>query len=421
MKYPLFLLFVTAPLTNANDERSEESTLNERWKHCDTFIAPSSIEGAGWGVYAGRSFKENEVVEISPLFLTTEHVLPVIKNSALDDFVYGYPRYTDHEERNLASVIFGNAKMYNHNATPNVRLTNLGFEPTHDNPDSVRVLAWLATRDIETGEEMFNSYGYEDGGKEWFEQRRLEQRTSSQSVKTGHVFEQDSAKYCAKTYAGIGLPSWYDIEDSHHDDPMPFTMDTQRLHEDDNAVAISKEDVTSGTILEMAPALVVSKHHIENTLLAPLSIFWVDLNTEQQNIMKELYAKKEWIVQYQGPDTAWARINRFLRFQDVAIFPVAGNIGLVEKVNENSNCKLEISSSSSFLASGKVEDIEGAGILLTLIATSDIKAGESLRLDVPFSANDWELTLMFNEMRHTGQPIPDYLWERSGYDEVSLR
>ena len=51
-------------------------------ENCDVYLAPSEI--GGWGVYAGRSFEEGEVVEIAPRFLALKSEL--LHQSVLDDY-----------------------------------------------------------------------------------------------------------------------------------------------------------------------------------------------------------------------------------------------------------------------------------------------------------------------------------------------
>ena len=60
------------------------------WTHCEIFLAPSSVPGGGWGVFAGRDFKKGEIVEAALLFLPFAHDDPSILFSVVDDYIYGY-------------------------------------------------------------------------------------------------------------------------------------------------------------------------------------------------------------------------------------------------------------------------------------------------------------------------------------------
>lgn len=421
------LLLVGANSEGDNEDDEHENNNYQGWEpRCDTFLAPSSVEGSGWGVYAGRFFAKDEVVDIAPLYLSMPDHTPMIKNSILDDFDYGHVRYNvdTGTYEGLASVTFGNTMFYNHlGINPNIRLMSLGGEPAEGKPDFCQVASWVANRDIEAGEELFSSYGLDDGGQLWFAERGLVQRDirPEDSRKTGDVFDADSAKYCAKTLAGIGKPGWHKIETFERTNrKRPVTFDVQRLHPYDNPVTICKEHVSSGTVLEMAPGLIISKAYAEHSMLAPYCYFWTDLKAEQQAVMMDLYEKKEWVVQYQGPDTGWVRGDKFEGFEEIAILPVAGNIGLVMKVSpdDDPNCRLEITSSGSLTSAGGVEKSGSAGIILSLIATRTIESGEVLRLDMHESTHASALELLFNEIKLTGHPIPHHMQRRYEQHEV---
>jgi SET domain len=404
--------------------RDNEKDEPKEWEGCDTFLAPSSVEGSGWGVFAGRSFKKNEIVEIAPLVLAVDEDAPIVKNSVLNDYIYGSVRYNyeNKQLQHVAAVVFGNTMFYNHLATPNIAWLSFGREPASDGTIFTEAAGFGAIRDIDAGEELFSTYGLEDGGKQWFADRKLEQRASNgtASRKTGVVFAADSAKYCAKTLAGIGEPGWSKVnQELAGYGQSSHTISMERLHASDNTVTISKHDVLSGAVLEMAPALILNKAQVQNSLLAPFCIYWSDLNFEQQTIMAELYEKNEWIVQYQGWDTGWVRTNRINGWDEMAILPAAGNIGLVLKMSpteghkvsskEAPNCKLEITSSGSLTSAGGVENTGSAGIILSLIATRDIESGEILRVDLIDTSTDFEKKLLYIDMKSTGRPIPDHL------------
>ena len=89
------------------------------------FNLPCSIlDRCGYGVYAGRDFARDEIVELAPFFLSVEYHMPFVLHSALLDYVYGYKRWLlDHgssddgssEGRsvNLAAIVWGMTMWYN--------------------------------------------------------------------------------------------------------------------------------------------------------------------------------------------------------------------------------------------------------------------------------------------------------------------
>ena len=91
----------------------------EGWQSCDIFLAPSTT---GWGVYAARDFAKHETVEAIPLLVPVgeEESQRIIKNSVLDDYVYGYHRLNGEY---ASGVLFGYAMFFNHHPVQNVRVS----------------------------------------------------------------------------------------------------------------------------------------------------------------------------------------------------------------------------------------------------------------------------------------------------------
>lgn len=140
------------------------STLEQDDIACNVFMAPSKISGGGFGVFAARSFEKNEIVEFAPLFLPMDAPSPVLMNTVLDDYHYGYDSI--HSKDLMGVVVFGTGMFFNHDRDPNLLwTTNLGRgEPTNSDPDSCGSAFFIAKRPIARGEELFSSYGLEDGG-----------------------------------------------------------------------------------------------------------------------------------------------------------------------------------------------------------------------------------------------------------------
>ena len=101
------------------------------------------IEGKGRGVFAGKAFKKNDVLERSPvIILPIEEVTDL---SVLDSYSFDWDR--GH------AVVLGYGSLYNHSDTPNMRMEKIYNE--------LEVI-FIALRDIKEGEELTYQYG---GGK----------------------------------------------------------------------------------------------------------------------------------------------------------------------------------------------------------------------------------------------------------------
>ena len=143
----------------------------------------------------------------------------------------------------------------------------------------------------------------------------------------------------------------------------------------------------------------LSRELVKGTVFGGLVISWKDdLKEEHKEQLRILRQNEQVIVQHQGDDTSWRRIDRFDSFEDLAILPAAGNIGMVRRVGdaEGSNCQLVIHWQGAQHGS--------AGVTLELVATADIGVGEVLKLDLPPGGSAAELALLKDELELTGQP-----------------
>jgi hypothetical protein len=184
------------------------------------------------------------------------------------------------------------------------------------------------------------------------------------------------------------------------------------LAPDDHPVAVVNQDVTAGNVLEISPALVLSKAVISNTPLASSSFVWHDWDEEQQKDLRDLRESNDLRVQYQGLDNDWIPMDAFIDFDDVVVFPAAGNIALVERVGkrDDANCKIKILASGSMKSHLSHGGASGsAGILLQLVAIQDIASGSRLKLNINKGGSPRDRELLLEELLKSGQPIPDYL------------
>lgn len=419
----LILVQLSTIVGGTEDER-------DSWQNCEIFFAPSSLPTGGWGLFAGRDFEQSKVVEISPRYIPMPYDSPVVRNSVIDDYIYGYMKWNDDKKEleYLAGIVFGKVMFYNHHVEPNIKWISYGREPTTKEPTIAQATGFVALRNIEAGEELFSSYGTEDGGLQWFKNRRLEMVTipTYASRKNGTIYEEDKKAYCSKVYAGIGRPSWDDrVMASVYEEKHKNLINTQRLADLDHPAAVVNQHVSAGTVLEIAPALVLSKDKVDNTALAPMSFFWGDWDAVHQQDLKELRDSMDLRVQHQSQATDWNREDSFREFEEVVLFPAGGNIALVERVGKsgNANCLIKIIASGSMKSHLNHGGTSGsAGILLQLVATKDLRTGDRLKLNIQATGSPYENKLLAETLFQTGQPVPDYLQDylepKMGDDEL---
>jgi len=140
----------------------------KHWTHqkdttCRRFLMPSTIPGAGRGIIAGQSHYQDEDMEVVPMISVP---LYASKNSQLTNYVFGTG------EEDFTAIIVGPGNIYNHRAPHTVGRFAAHDElaavsdPTfaHDPYTSYIDLRYIALDNIETGEEMYETYG-----EHWFE------------------------------------------------------------------------------------------------------------------------------------------------------------------------------------------------------------------------------------------------------------
>lgn len=297
----------------------------------------------------------------------------------------------------------------------NVQFTNFGHEPIKESPWFSQGIGFAAKRDIKRGEELFSSYGVTEA---WFTDRGFDMRHPAEvEPLSNEVLDEREKKYCSKIYAGVGHSTWQrrilpTIEEVGH--PLPLFDPDRYLPLQDHPTAIAKVAVNAGEILDMAPALVIPRDQILPSPLAAFGIYWEDWDDEQKANIEKL--REVGAYRMRGWDAAANKLalDVMQYYEEGVVLPVAGSIGMVRKVGkttESSNCRLNIISSTS---EGEVGDIGSAGVVLQLIATVDIQAGEELRLSLPDSSS-WDAKMnLLQHLAFTGQPIPK--WLANSYD-----
>jgi hypothetical protein len=393
----------------------------DSWQTCETYLAPSSIANGGWGVFAGRDFAAMEIVDVAPLFLPVDHRTPILLHSILHYYTYGYLRWNDTMkvlEQNLAVILFGNGMVYNHHhVTPNVKWSAYGREPTSKEPHLRQAVGFVARRPIVAGEELFSSYGEEDNGKKWFQDRHVKMNMGPQTriPKKESQLKQEKIQYCSLVYSGMTRSAWINrvMASVFPGIKYPYQMKSHRLAPWEHFATVAKRHVAAGTILETAPALVMDKTIIRNTLVAPYCFFWNDWDVTQQRILRQLREGQNLHVHYQGPDSNWTIRDNFRTFDDIVILPFAGSIAFLERVGHhgNANCELQVVTaqrSQELSSQSTLNNTSMNGVMLNLVTTKQLASGEKLTLNIDNSATTKEIQMLMEELTRTGQDIPNH-------------
>mmetsp|Transcript_22041 Transcript_22041/g.52209 ORF Transcript_22041/g.52209 Transcript_22041/m.52209 type:complete len:448 (+) Transcript_22041:220-1563(+) len=384
------------------------------WQGCSTFLTPNM---GGWAVYAAREFKADELVELTPFFIPLE--IQQTQHSVLDNFVFGFQREnsvdegTNDDNKIYNVVLLGNGAFYNHNANPNLKYVQVIGREGDGIPHLVE---FRATRDIAAGEQLYVSY-VDDASLtlEWFQNRGLNSQTTTEEVIEANLLPFYASKYCSKIYGGVGQPTWRDnilpiLTSVHYNSGGAGTilepsswMDLTRLAPFDAGLsdARAKVPLKKGDQIEKSLGLVLSRNHVRGTPLGPIAFYWENLKIDHHQHLINLRDDKKLVLQYQGQDTNWESVDRFVGYSEITVLPVSGNIGLVRRVGggldgEEFNCRLMIRSNKDHQTN--------VGVTLELIATKDIPVGEVLKLNIAPSEFDEEYRLLHDEMEESGQP-----------------
>lgn len=184
---------------------------------CDLYLAPSTVPNLGRGIFAGRNFAKDEILEVS-VTLAMRH--DDIESTMLNNYVF------DTEERGISMVEFGPGSIYNHKLPTNYHrlwdedrlATPLLFADQTQPYSTYSGIKDLAVRDLQAGEEIFGKYCEEEGSCPWFEQRGIEftefnrpesEPTASRSIEQlaaeGHCMTQVHVEPSTLPQAGRGL------------------------------------------------------------------------------------------------------------------------------------------------------------------------------------------------------------------------
>jgi hypothetical protein len=111
----------------------------------------------GRGVFAGRTFRADEVIEVAPVIVIPDIQWPHIEPTELYHYSFSFGPDLQH-----AAIALGYGSLYNHSYTPNTHFHLMWEE---------RTIRFVALRDIAEGEEILVNYnGWpSDQSPIWFE------------------------------------------------------------------------------------------------------------------------------------------------------------------------------------------------------------------------------------------------------------
>ena len=101
------------------------------------------VRGMGRGVFAGRSFRRGEVIEVCPVI----RLPPGVPPDGLEHYVFKWVA-----EGTELAIALGYGSLYNHSPDPNAAFTT---RPARGE------VVFRATRDIAAGEQVFIDYGWD--------------------------------------------------------------------------------------------------------------------------------------------------------------------------------------------------------------------------------------------------------------------
>ena len=129
---------------------------------------------SGRGVFAARTFKAGETVEICPV---------VVVNKLASDLppevgciVFGWSYLVTRQVGPLTAIALGYGSLYNHDNPANMR---------YEADDHLKALRYIAVRDIVQHEELTVNYNAYGGGAEWSDNKWFEDKGITPIVKSG--------------------------------------------------------------------------------------------------------------------------------------------------------------------------------------------------------------------------------------------
>ena len=380
---------------------ADTTPTTEAWQKCSIYLAPSLLpHSGGTGVFAARHFKAGDLVDVIPVFAVHPDGPGLIEDTALADYTHQYSP-GDYDRSALVKISAGYAAIYNHSPKPNVQLEVWGIEPIAANPTSGQARGFVATKDIEPGEELTSSYAAD--AEEWFRMRgqRYVERISPHHVAAmNRTFEEDATARCPKLISSLGREYRNRLDDPKfaafpEEIFPPFDSGYSAVH--------ARVDLVAGDEIESAPMVILPGAMVRGTMVEPLAISLDQIDPEQIEVLQNLRESGHIALQvtaaqegYQ-PRTTFDAWNHF--DGDISLLPL-GSIGmLLRATGRFANCKLLLQRSAT------IDHVVEA----SLVATRSISAGQMLKLHVPTTYVPSEVTRREEFLLHldsSGQRVP---------------
>jgi len=119
----------------------------------DVFVA-DTLTGKGRGVFAGRDFREAEVVEVAPVIVIENEATEILRQTLLRTYDFDW-RVLARTQHQATAIAGGYGGMYNHSNPANMIYR---ADPTAGS------LVFTAARDIGRDEELTINYNARGGG-----------------------------------------------------------------------------------------------------------------------------------------------------------------------------------------------------------------------------------------------------------------
>lgn len=333
---------------------------------CDLFIARSTVNGAGFGLFAGRHFSKNDAIALDSSL--------IIKFSACEDnqliyYVFG----TDDD--NFANLNLGVSMLLNHRIPKNTE-GHLSAAPTPEtfipklSYSTYPPVLLTAEVDIEEGAELFTSYG----GNSWFKDRNISLSESADPVSTVRsIFELKRRGICLS-----------DVEVKKSGIPNA------------GRGLFAERDFMRGELVTLSPALLLSKRQLQEVGAHSVII--------------------NYAISSEGSDAA------ILPFGRGAMVNNAGK--------EKSNIDLSWYNWKSMKYGGDISEItkktldelskaSAGAVNVAYVASRDIAAGEELTM---YYGRNWEAkyaeyVIKMNSLHATSKAVKDTLLKKIRFRE----